>query len=80
MGLTLLELFEKRKKEYFENDERKITLTFSQKLENRIEQLKLSSLSKKEKDVNSESIKYKNSIGSVYFEVLTNLEIIDDYD
>lgn len=78
MGLTLLELFEKRKKEYFENDISKRPLSFSQKLENRIEQLKLSSLSKKEKDVNNESIKYKNSIGSVYFEVLTNLEIIKD--
>lgn len=76
MGLTLLELYEKRKREYLENDISKTSLTFSQKLENRIEQLRLSSLSKKEKDVNNESIKYKSSIGEVYFEVLTNLEII----
>lgn len=78
MGLTLLELFEKRKREYFENDISKKSLTFSQKLENRIEQLKLSSLSKKEKDVSNESIKYRSSIGSAYLEVLKKLEIIKD--
>ncbi len=78
MELTLLELFEKRKREYLKNDISKTSLTFTQKLENRIEQLRLSSLSKKEKEVNSESIKYRNSIGSVYFEVLKNLEIIRD--
>lgn len=68
MGNNLIELFERRKKEYSKANEVIVSLTFSQKLENKIEQLKLASLSKKEKEVECENVKIRTSISSLYFE------------